>query len=50
MGEENNSEWTTEDSMSAQEPTLSNFKAWRNNLLLDVEGGSKSNQISLLVL
>lgn len=50
MGEENNSEWTTEDSMSAQEPTLSNFQAWRKNLLLDVEGGSKSNQMYLLVL
>ncbi len=50
MGEENTSEWETEDSMCAQEPILMDFKEWRKKLLLDVEGGSKSNQISLLVL
>ena len=50
IGEKNTFEWKTEDSMSAQEPILMDFKEWRKNLLLDVKGGSKSNQISLLVL
>jgi hypothetical protein len=50
MGEENASEWKTEDRMSAQDANLRNFNAWRRNLLHDWDGGSKSNQISLLVL
>jgi hypothetical protein len=50
MGDGSTFEWKMEDSMSALEPILVDFKEWRKKLLLDVEGGSKSNQISLLVL
>jgi len=50
MGEKNASEWETEDRMSAEDATLRDFNAWRRNLLHDLHGGSKSNQISLLVL